>query len=140
MSEEWREQFRASMQTAEEEDARLEAERVIEIARSTKPTPRWLTPPELRKAAEGWVQGRNEVIAARDALRESGIIASMKSQYLVPDTLEEPLYSEVLKVMVEQGEWPTEPETNLPKWKHTPTVNYRFNLTRNVSGGFSIRK
>jgi long-subunit acyl-CoA synthetase (AMP-forming) len=128
MTEEWRANFEEAMRLGEIEDARQEAQRAIEKAKAPKVPPRWLYPEETRQAAQEWVDGRNSVTAAREALRESGIHASMKTAYFVPDTLTEPLYSAVLALMVERGEWPAEPGTDVPKWKRTPTISYSFKL------------
>jgi hypothetical protein len=113
-----------------EEDATEEIRQIIEEAIRSELTQRWLTPALLRKAAEEWVDGRNRLSASRQQLyQEAGILTSEKWEYVVPDRLKEPLYSEVLKVMVERGEWDTEPGTNVPQYKRTPTVNYTFKLT-----------
>jgi hypothetical protein len=131
MNEDDQEQFRELIRQGEIESARQEAQLAIDKAKKPKTPTRWLTPDELRRAAEEWVDGRNRVIAAREAYREAGIIASMKSEYLVPESLKEPLYSAVLALMVEREEWPTEPGTNVPKWKRTPTINYWFKVEGN---------
>ena len=106
-----------------------EIEQIIEEAIRPHLTQRWLTPAELRQAAEVWVDGRNRITASRQQLyEEAEILTSEKWEYVVPDRLKEPLHSEVLKVMVERGEWGTEPGTNVPQYKRTPTVNYTFKL------------
>lgn len=133
MTEEWRANFREAMRLGWIETARQEAQQAIEKAKTPKVPPRWLYAEEIRQAAEEWVDGRNSVVATREALRESGIHASMKTEYFVPDTLKEPLYSAVLALMVERGEWPAEPGTNIPKWKRTPTISYSFRLESSPS-------
>jgi hypothetical protein len=106
------------------EDDRSEIEQIIEEAIRPHLTQRWLTPALLRKAAEAWVDGRNRISESSRRLREeSGILCSDKMEYVSPSRLKEPLYSEVLKVMVERGEWDTERGTNTPKWKRTPTID-----------------
>ena len=106
-----------------------EVDQIIEEAIRPHLIQRWLTPKQLRQAAEVWVAGRNRITASRQQLyEEAGILTSEKWEYVVPDRLKEPLYSEVLKVMVERGEWDTEPGTNIPMYQRTPTVNYTFKL------------
>lgn len=112
-----------------EHDETEEIRQIIEEAIRSRNLPqRWLTPEQLRRAAEVWVDGRNSVTATREALRGAGILASMKTEYLVPDSLKEPLYSAVLDLMVERGEWNTEPGTTIPMYKRTPTIKYRFKV------------
>jgi hypothetical protein len=119
MTEDWQAQFRELMRLAK-----------FTAADGPKTPPqRWLTPAELRQAASEWVDGRNRIADSRQRLfEESGILTSEKWEYVVPDYLEEPMYSAVLDLMVERGEWPTEPGTSVPMYKNTPTINYSFSL------------
>ena len=111
------------------EDDSTEIQQIIEEAIRPHLTQRWLTSKQLRQAAEVWVGGRNRITASRLQLyEEAGILTSEKWEYVVPDYLKDPLYSEVLKVMVERGEWDTEPGTNLPMDMRTPTVKYTFKV------------
>ena len=105
------------------DDETLEIEQIIEEAIRIRGLPqRWLTPAQIRKAAEVWVDGRNCISESSRVLTEEyGIPISSKWEYVNPDYLKEPLYSAVLALMVERGEWPTEPGTNIPKWKNTST-------------------
>ena len=108
-----------------------EIEQIIEEAIRPHLTLRWLTPSELRKAAEVWVDGRNRISDSSRRLREEhGILCSDKMEYVSPSHLKEPLYSAVLALMVERGEWPTEPGTNVPMYKHTATISYTFKVQR----------
>jgi hypothetical protein len=61
-------------------------------------------------------------------MEDHGIHVSNKMEYVNPDQLKEPLYSAVLDVTVERGEWETEPGANVPKWKRAPKIRYSFNL------------
>lgn len=108
-----------------------EIRQIIEEATRIRNLPqRWPTPAQLRKAAETWVDGRNRISESSRRLREeSGILVSSKWECVAPDHLKEPLYSEVLKVMVERGEWETEPGTDIPKYKITPTIRYAARVT-----------
>lgn len=129
MSEEWRAQFRELMRQGEIESARQEAQRAIDKAKKPKTPTRWLTPDELRRAAAEWVEGRNRISDSSRRLREEhGILVSDKMEYISPDYLDEPMHSAVLALMVERGEWPTEPGTNVPMYKRTPTINYALKL------------
>jgi hypothetical protein len=111
------------------DEALSEIQQIIEEAIRPHLTQRWLTPKQLRQAAEVWVDGRNRISdSSRRLMEVHGIHVSSKWEYVVPDRLKEPLYSEVLKVMVERGEWDTEPGTNIPMYQRTPTVNYTFKL------------
>lgn len=106
-----------------------EIRQIIEEAIRPELTQRWLTPKQLTTAAEVWVNDRNRLSESSRRLREDcGILVSDKWEYVVPDRLKEPLYSEVLKVMVERGEWETEPGTTIPKYKRTPTVRYSVKI------------
>ncbi len=112
------------------EDDSEEIRQIIQEAIRPELTQRWLTPALLRRAAEVWVDGRNRISdSSRRLMEVHGIPVSSKWEYVVPDRLKEPLYSEVLKVMVERGEWDTEPGTDVPMYKRTPTINYTFKLT-----------
>ncbi len=106
-----------------QDDELSEVQQIIQEAIRPQLTQRWLTPNQLRQAAEIWVDGRNRISESSRRLREEhGILCSDKMEYVSPDYLKEPLYSEVLKVMVERGEWDTEPGTDIPMYKRTPTI------------------
>lgn len=107
-----------------------EIRQIIEEAIGIRGLPqRWLTPVQLRQAAEVWVAGRNRLgDSSRRLMVEHGIHVSNKMEYVNPDHLKEPLYSAVLALMVERGEWDTEPGTNIPKYKRTPTIKYSFTV------------
>lgn len=114
-----------------QDDEDPEIQQIIEEAIRPDLNQRWLTPALLRRAAEAWVDGRNRISESSRRLREeSGISVSSKWEYVNPDRLKEPLHSEVLKVMVARGQWDTEPGTDIPKWKRTPTVIYTVKLTQ----------
>jgi hypothetical protein len=112
-----------------QDDDLSEIQQIIEEAIRTHLTQRWLTPKQLRHAAEVWVEGRNRISeSSRKLVEEYGIPVSSKWEYVNPDYLKEPLYSEVLKVMVERGEWDTEPGTAISKYRRTPTIKYTFKV------------
>lgn len=108
------------------EEVRQIIEEAIRIRRLPQ---RWLTPAQIRQAAEVWVAGRNHISdSSRRLMEEHGIHVSNKMEYVSPSHLKEPLYSAVLALMVERSEWPVEAGTNIPKWKTTPTISYSFKL------------
>jgi hypothetical protein len=111
------------------DDVLSEVRQIIQEAIRPDLTLRLLTPKQLRHAAEVWVEGRNRISESSRRLREEhGILCSDKMEYVNPDYLKEPLYSEVLKVMVERGEWDTEPGTDIPKFKRTPKISFSYSF------------
>jgi hypothetical protein len=111
------------------DDELSEFRQIIEEALRPHLTQRWLTPKQLRQAAEVWVEGRNRISeSSRKLVEEYGIPVSSKWEYVNPDYLKEPLYSEVLKVLVERGEWDTEPGTDIPKYRRTPKISFSYSF------------
>ena len=114
---------------SEFDEERSEIDQIIEEAVRPHLHLRPLTPALLRQVAEAWVAGRNRISESSRRLREEhGIMVSDKLEAVSPNRLKEPLHSAVLDLMVERGEWPTEPGTNIPMYKRTPTINYSFKL------------
>ena len=54
--------------------------------------------------AAAWIRGRKSCLATRDSLRQSGILASMKSKYFVVDCAPDNLQAEIKRQMTAAGE------------------------------------
>jgi hypothetical protein len=70
------------------DDDQSEVRQIIEEAIRPHLTQRWLTPKQLRQAAEVWVKGRNDISeSSRKLVEEYGIPVSSKWEYVNPDHL-----------------------------------------------------